>query len=153
MDCRRSWLSARRSLENGWRVNVHLDEIVDWIDRAFGSDEVIMEQEDKHPDLHLLRSLIGESAYQRHLRDQVNRQIIRDYLTNAVVLGIISEGGLAAFASTIATEEGRSTLALYMLMSSVEDAADLPVNAEAEPLRPLEPEPVGDRSHIKLVPR
>tara|TARA_R110000823_G_scaffold139607_4_gene269471 strand:- start:1655 stop:2059 length:405 start_codon:yes stop_codon:yes gene_type:complete len=134
-------------------MNVHLDEIVDWIDRAFGSDRPLMERADVQQDLDLLRSMLGEDAYQRYLRDQVNRQIIRDYLTNAVVLGIINEGGLAAFASTIASEEGRSTLALYMLMSSVEDAADLPVNGEVDTLTPLEPAPPGDRSHIKLVPR
>lgn len=133
---------------------MHLDEIVGWIDRAFGSEEVLEGRAEIRKDLESLRTLLGEDAYQRYLRDQVNRQIIRDYLTNAVVLGIISEGGLAAFAEAIASEEGRSTLALYMLMSSVEDAAELPpVSGEAESLRPLEPAPAGDRSHIKLVPR
>jgi hypothetical protein len=133
---------------------VHLDEIVNWIDRAFGEEfqEYALEE---RQDVETLRQFLGSEGYQRHFRDQVNRQIIRDYLTNAVVLGVITEGGLAAFASQIDSEEGRATLALYMLMSSVEDARDLPpVNGGVEPLKPLQAEkPVpGDRSHIKLVP-
>ena len=95
---------------------------------------------------------LADDGFQRFLRDQVNRQIIRDYLTNAVVLGVISEGGLAAFAPELETEEGRAVLSLYMLMSSVEEAMDLPVgHGEVVSLKPLRPEG-GDRSHIKLVP-
>tara|TARA_B100001540_G_scaffold199922_2_gene176106 strand:+ start:2911 stop:3312 length:402 start_codon:yes stop_codon:yes gene_type:complete len=133
-------------------MNVHLDEIIGWIDRAFGNEPAVYDC--AVPDgVETLRSLLGDEGYQRYQRDQVNRQIIRDYLTNAVVLGIISEGGLAAFAAPLSSEEGRSTLALYMLMSAVEDAAALPpVCGELEVLKPLEPQP-GDRSHIKLVPR
>ncbi len=133
---------------------MHLDEIVQWIDRAFGAEAL---EVDTERDEEALRSVLGDGGYQRYFRDQVNRQIIRDYLTNAVVLGVITEGGLAAFAEAISSEEGRATLALYMLMSSVEDARDLPpVTTELEPLKPLHPQsppPPGDRSHIKLVPR
>jgi len=75
----------------------------------------------------------------------------REMPVAAVVLGVISEGGLAAFAPDVATEEGRAVLALYMLMSPVEGAGDLPLGeGEAVALKPLKPEP-GDRSHIKLV--
>jgi hypothetical protein len=133
---------------------VHLDEIVNWIDGAFGTEFLDYGPEHQR-EIDSLLGLMGSEAYQRHFRDQVNRQIIRDYLTNAVVLGVISEGGLAAFATQIDSEEGRATLALYMLMSSVEDARDLPpVNGEVEALKPLQVEkPMrGDRSHIKLVP-
>lgn len=134
-------------------MNVHLDEIVNWIDCAFGAEETLTERPELAGDVDALRSILGEDAYHRYLRDQINRQIIRDYLTNAVVLGILSEGGLAAFASPLATEEGRATLALYMLMSSVEEAGQLPpVDGDLEALKPLQPVP-GDRSHIKLVPR
>lgn len=134
-------------------MNVHLDDIVNWIDRAFGAEEALTERPELAGNVDVLRTILGEDAYHRYLRDQINRQIIRDYLTNAVVLGILSEGGLAAFASPIASEEGRATLALYMLMSAVEDAAHLPpLNGDLEALQPLQPEP-GDRSHIKLVPR
>jgi len=128
---------------------VHLDEIVDWIDGAFGEE---VAEGPEVSDIEALHDILGQDGYRRHLRDQINRQIIRDYLTNAVVLGIITEGGLAAFAAPISSEEGRSTLALYMLMSAVEDARDLPpVTGESEDLKPLDPPP-GRRSHIKLVP-
>jgi len=124
---------------------LHLDEIINWIDGAFGETP----PERSTVDIDTLRDILGDNGYQRYLQDQVNRQIIRDYLINAMVLGIITEGGLPAFAAQISTEEGRATMALYMLMSSVEDARDLPaLNARIEPLRPAsDPHP-----YIKLVP-
>ncbi len=127
---------------------MHLDEIVNWIDGAFGAVPPTPE----HASVETLKDILGDRGYQRYLQDQVNRQIIRDYLTNAVVLGVITEGGLAAFASQVVSEEGRATLALYMLMSSVEEAKDLPaVNSDIEVLRPLKPAP-GTHPHMKLVP-
>lgn len=134
---------------------MHLDEIVGWIDGAFGPETLENYREDLRNDVELVRNTLGDEGYQSYFRDQVNRQIIRDYLTNAVVLGVLTEGGLAAFASQLCSEEGRATLALYMLMSAVEDAQDLPpVGGDLEPLQPLNPQPPvpGDRSHIKLVP-
>ena len=127
---------------------MHLDEIVNWIDSAFG--EVVPGA--ARSDVETLAKIFGDSGYQRFLQDQVNRQIIRDYLTNAVVLGEITEGGLAAFASQVVSEEGRATLALYMLMSSVDEAKDLPaINGEIEVLKPLKPGSAA-HPHIKLVP-
>ena len=79
------------------------------------------------------------------------RDTIREDGTR-VTPGVISEGGLPAFAAQISTEEGRASTALYMLMSSVEDARDLPaLSADLQPLKPLDPAP-NPRSHIKLVP-
>ena len=127
---------------------MHLDEIVNWIDGIFGDESPVTE----HAHAVTLRGVLGDQGYQRYFQDQVNRQIIRDYLTNAVVLGVISVGGLAAFASQMVTEDGRSALSLYMLMSSVEEAKDLPaINNEAEVLKPLRPQ-AGEHPHIKLVP-
>ena len=127
---------------------MHLDEIVSWIDGAFGA----VSPGPEHANVEVLKEILGDHGYQRYLQDQVNRQIIRDYLTNAVVLGVITEGGLAAFASQVVSEEGRATLALYMLMSSVEEAKDLPaINGDIEVLKPLKPAP-GTHPHIKLVP-
>ena len=132
---------------------MHLDEIIEWIDRAFGEEQLLSRSPELSEEIAALRQAVGEDGYQRYLRDQVNRQIIRDYLINAVVLGVITESGLATFSGSIASEEGRATLALYMLMSAVEDAADLPpVSGDLEALKPLEPA-ADDRSHIKLVPR
>jgi hypothetical protein len=127
---------------------LHLDEIVNWIDGAFGE----VSPRPHHADVETLRGIFGDQGYQRYLQDQVNRQIIRDYLTNAVVLGVITAGGLAAFASQVVSEDGRATLALYMLMSSVEEAKDLPaINGDIEVLKQLKPAP-GIHPHIKLVP-
>lgn len=70
-----------------------------------------------------------------------------------MVLGEIAQGGLAAFASQLVSKESRATLALFMLMSSVEEAKDLPVaSSEGEGLKPLTPLPRAP-SHIKLVKR
>lgn len=127
---------------------MHLDEIISWIDGVFGEDSPVAER----AEVATLREIFGDQGYQRYFQDQVNRQIIRDYLTNAVVLGVISVGGLAAFSTQMVTEEGRSALALYMLMSSVEEAKDLPaIHNEVEVLKPLRPQP-GEHPHIKLVP-
>lgn len=128
---------------------MHIEDIVNWIEGAFGPEpaptDSIAEQEE-------VQRVLKGVEYQRYLQDLVNRQIIRDYLTNAVLLGILSEGGLPAFAAQIATEQGRAALALHMLMSSVDDALDLPLpDGEVELLKPLKPGK-GDRSHIKLVP-
>jgi hypothetical protein len=127
---------------------LHLDDIVNWIDGAFGEVSPAPE----HDSVEILKEAFGDSGYQRYLQDQVNRQIIRDYLTNAVVLGVITKGGLAAFAAQIVTEEGRASMALYMLMSSIEEARDLPgLDGEVEVLKPLKPAP-DSRPHMKLVP-
>jgi hypothetical protein len=126
---------------------LHLDEIVSWIDSAFGGISPKPERSDEEA----LTKIFGGAGFQRYLKDQVNRQIIRDYLTNAVVLGEIPEGGLAAFASQMVSEESRATLALFMLMSSVEEAKDLPiVSGDFEGLKPLTPVPK-DPPYIKLV--
>lgn len=128
---------------------MHLDEIINWIDGAFGE----VSPRAQCADIEILKEIFGDSGYQRYLQDQVNRQIIRDYLTNAVVLGVITEGGLAAFASQVRSEEERATLALYMLMSSVDEARDLPAinNGNIEALKPLKQVP-DLHPYIKLVP-
>lgn len=130
---------------------MHLDEIVNWIDSAFGE----VSPRPARSDVADLKRIFGDSGYQRYLQDQVNRQIIRDYLTNAVVLGEITEEGLAAFASQLDAEDSRASLALFMLMSSVEEAKDLPLpNGDTEELKQLKPfKPVPKaHPHIKLVP-
>lgn len=127
---------------------MQLDEIVNWIDSAFGE----ITPRPAYSDMAALKKIFGDSGYQRYLQDQGNRQIIRDYLTNAVVLGELTQGGLAAFESQLESEDSRATLALFMLMSSVEEVRDLVVSsADLEKLQPLKPAP-RKQSHIKLVP-
>jgi hypothetical protein len=127
---------------------LQLDEIVCWVDSAFGVTPPLSGE----GDADVLKRVLTGKSYQRYLHDQVNRQIIKDYLANAVLLGIISEGGLAAFALQLSTEEGRAALALHMLMSSVDEAVDLPLlSGEVEVLKPLKPQS-SEHPHIKLVP-
>lgn len=127
---------------------MHINEIIDWVDGAFGAPRPAVDA----ADVAAFERICNQDGYQRFLQDQVNRQIIRDYLANAVLLGVISEGGLPAFAIQLASEEGRSSLALHMLMCSVDEAVDLlPVTGQVEALTPLKPKR-GDRPHIKLVP-
>jgi len=127
---------------------VQLNEIIDWVDGAFGPQDQVVDVS----DVDALQTLFEGEGYQRYLQDQVNRQIIRDYLAHAVLLGVLSDAGLPAFAMQLSSEEGRSSLALHMLMSSVDDALDLlPMDDEIESLTPLQPRP-DSRSHIKLVP-
>lgn len=127
---------------------MQLNEIIEWVDGAFGASGSGIDAS----DVGALQQLFEGEGYQRYLQDQVNRQIIRDYLANAVLLGVLSEAGLPAFAVQLSSEEGRSSLALHMLMCSVDDALDLlPVEDEIEVLRPLVPRGE-ERPHIKLVP-
>ena len=54
-------------------MNVHLDEIIGWIDRAFGNEPAVYDC--AVPDgVETLRSLLGDEGYQRYQRDQVNRR-------------------------------------------------------------------------------
>jgi hypothetical protein len=95
--------------------------------------------------------VFGDDGFQGYLQDQVNRQIIRDYLTNAVLLGFLCEEGLAALMEKVASSEGRAAMSLHMLMSSVESASELLSNGGAQLLQPLVPVP-GSTPHMKLVP-
>jgi hypothetical protein len=105
---------------------LQLEDITARIDRAFGDELPFSRRELGDGDLKTLYRVFGDVGYQHYLQDQVSRQIIRDYLTNAVLLGYLSPDRLDGFANQVATQEGRSALSLHMLMTSVEDAASLP---------------------------
>lgn len=129
---------------------MQLNHIVDRIDSAFGEEMPFSDRELAAEDLEVLTRIFGDRGYQRYLQDQVNRQIIRDYLTNAVVLGHLVERDLEALACQLGTRQGRATLSLHMLMSSVEQAAELSGVASEEALKALEPEH-DSPPHIRLV--
>ena len=131
--------------------SLQLEQIIARIEQAFGEELPLFSEPLEECDLALLRRVLGEDSFQVYLQDQHNRQLIRDYLTNAVVLGIIPAERLTAFAERLATEAGRSALSLNMLMHSVEDAEYLASSDEEEELKPLEPGPESP-PHIKLVP-
>lgn len=129
---------------------LELNDIIDRIDGAFGAELPFSQQALTEEDRYALARVFGDSGYQDYLQDQVNRQIIRDYLTNALILGYITEDGLESVAEQLASESGRATLSLHMLMRSVEEAADLPLGPAPEPLKPLRPDD-SSPPHFRLV--
>lgn len=104
---------------------MQLDQLVADIDNAFGEDLPFSGQILTTQDHDVLQRVFGDTGYQGYLQDQVNRQIIRDYLTNAVLLGYVPQQDLPRFRQKISSREGRSALSLTMLMSSVEQAGEL----------------------------
>jgi len=130
---------------------LHLDKLVERIERAFGEAPPFSDRTLEEPDIEALERVFGDDGYQVYLQDQVNRQIIRDYLTNAVLLGFLCEEGLASLAGQVASSAGRAALSLHMLMNSVENASELVRNEGLEPLEALAPVP-DSPSHLKLVP-
>lgn len=130
---------------------MHLDKIVERIDRAFGEAPAFPDHPVVGRDIEALGRVFGDEGFQGYLQDQVNRQIIRDYLTNAMLLGFLCEEGLAALMEQVTSSEGRAALSLHMLMSSVESAGELLSNGGPQLLQPLVPEP-GSPPHMKLVP-
>ena len=113
---------------------MRLNDIAARLDRAFGDELPISEGLLVAGDL---QRLLADDSYQLYLQDQVSRQVIRDYLTNAVVLGHLPEAHLDRFSGQIATQEGRNALSLYMLMHAVEDAGCLIEHEEVGSLQPL----------------
>ena len=118
---------------------VQLDHLVEFIDGAFGEDLPFTERGLSRTEQEVLQHVFGDQGYQSYHQDQVNRQMIRDYLTNAVVLGFLPEEELADFSGQVATAEGRSWLSLHMLMSSVEQVAELPRGGPLQTLEELTP--------------
>jgi hypothetical protein len=132
-------------------VTLHLDKIIERIDRAFGEAPAFPDHPVAGQDIEALGRVFGDDGFQGYLQDQVNRQIIRDYLTNAVLLGFLCEEGLVALMEKVASSEGRAAMSLHMLMSSVESASELLSNGGAQLLQSLVPVP-GSTPHMKLVP-
>ncbi len=107
--------------------SIELDELVARIEAGFGTTPPFSGRELDESELAVLNGVFGDSGFQRYLQDQVNRQIILDYLTNATVLGFINPEQLDHIGRHVGTPESRGWLALHMLMNSVEDAANLPL--------------------------
>ena len=129
---------------------MHLDQIVERIDQAFGGELPFSGQPLEPTDQEALNRVFGDAGFQDYLQDQVNRQVIRDYLTNAIVLGYLTEEALAPFTRQMGRVEGRSALSLQMLMSSVEQAGDLAAAVGHDRLVSLDQDKPGPQ-HIRLV--
>ncbi len=128
---------------------MQLDNIAARVDRAFGDELPYLDRPLREPEHATLTGLLLESSYQLYLQDQVSRRIIRDYLVNAVVMGILAEEDMSGFDRHLATEEGRAVLSLHMLMCSVGDAGALADMASRTMLKPFKlPSP----PPVSLVP-
>lgn len=131
---------------------MHLDSIVKRIEAAFGSTLPMPATPLKEGDLEALARLFGDQGYQDYLQDQASRQIIRDYLTNAVMLGFLGESALDGLPALVDMPSSRSALSLHMLMCSVEEAASLLEAGKTEELTRLEVSPDPDAPpNIHLV--
>lgn len=109
------------------------------LENAFGEELPFSTGDLSLGQVEVLQQIFGDDGYQSYLQDQVNRQIIRDFLVNAVMLGFLPEQGISDVSRRVATKEGRAALSLHMLMSSVEQAADLLALEEPEQLSRLKP--------------
>jgi hypothetical protein len=129
---------------------LHLDRLMEHLDGAFGEELPFSTGELSLGQVDMLRQVFGDHGYQAYLQDQVNRQIIRDFLVNAVMLGFLTEHSISGISRQVATRESRAALSLHMLMTSVEQAAELVTQEETVQLSTLEP--VAKRpSYIKLI--
>ncbi len=120
---------------------MNLDTIVQRIEEAFGSTLPSPASPLQDGDLEVLARLFGDDGFQDYLQDEISRQIIRDYLTNAVILGFIRVENLDGLGELVDTPEHRAALSLHMLMSSVEEAASLLEGGISGELTRLEPAP------------
>ena len=118
---------------------LQLDRLVQHLEGAFGEEMPFSSGELSLGQVDVLRQVFGDHGYQSYLQDQVNRQIIRDFTINAVQLGFLPEHGVGLISRQVATREGRAALSLNMLMSSVEQAAELLAQQEPEQLSMLKP--------------
>jgi len=119
--------------------HLQLDRLVDQLDGAFGEALPFSSTDLSVGQMDVLHQVFGDEGYQSYLQDQVNRQIIRDFLVNAVMLGYLSEAAIAAVSTQVTTREERAALSLHMLMISVEQAGELLAREPGEGLHPLKP--------------
>ncbi len=130
---------------------VQIDEIVRDIETAFGPETPFAGRPLTTTEFDSLKSVFGDAGYQDYLQDQIHRQIIRDYLTNAMLLDCICEDGFSSLMQHAGTVDGRASLSLHMLMRSVEEAADIPAQAsqgEWQLLRDI----TSTRPQLELIP-
>lgn len=116
---------------------MQLNSVMERIDCAFGEDEPFTREPLKEAERNTLSRVFGDFGYQRYLQDQISRQVIRDYLANAVLLGHLSEQELDSCSPLLATCESRGELALQMIVASVEQARELLDHPEPRKLIPL----------------
>jgi hypothetical protein len=129
---------------------LRLDTLVEQIDTAFGETPPFTSAGLGDEERDVLLRVFGDQGYQVYLQDQVNRQIIRDYLTNAVMLGFLPQPEMQDLEELIGNRDARASLSLHMLMSSVEQAAELLSGGAPARLKLLEPD-TDSPPHIHLI--
>ena len=129
---------------------LQIDNIVQKIDSSFGEELPFSDRALTETDVQVLQQVFGDGGYQDYLDDQANRQIIRVFLTNAVILGFLPEQRINAYSHQVKSREGRAALSLHILMTSVEDADTLPIEPEPESLKNLRAEP-GSPPHLRVI--
>ena len=127
-----------------------LNRLVSRIDNVLGDGLPMTETAPDEPLRSALEAVFIQDAYQAYLQDEVNRQIIRDYLVNAVMLGLVTEAGIDQLGEQLRSPEARASMSLYMLMNSVEQAPELLAQGVPAPLEPLQSSPDAP-PHIHLV--
>jgi len=127
--------------------HVHLDELVLRIEQGFGEDLPLPASE---TDRDAVVRLLQHPGFAPFLQDQINRQIIKDYLVNAVMLDCITEDNFAALSRQSGSDEGRCTLSLQMLMKSVEAANEIPSEIHKVERKALQAMP-GSPPHMVIV--
>jgi hypothetical protein len=132
--------------------HLRIDQVLDEIERSFGPDLPFLSRTPEPAEIEVLNQVFGDHGYQDYLQDQINRQVIRDYLSNAVRLDTVSREQLQAYHQQLHSSEGRALLALHMVMSSVEDANSLPLDTKASRLCRLEPD-ADAPPHMEIVPK
>ena len=128
----------------------HLNEVVQRIEHLFGEDQPFTDSSLSETDSEVVARVFQLDGCQAYIEDQLSRRIIRDYLVNAVMRGCISDAKFGALLKQADTREGRSVLALHMLMNSVEAANDIPAETGRGALteRRLTP---GAPPHMEIV--
>jgi len=129
---------------------MQLNQLIDRIDSVLGEELPFTEETLLEGEKNTLNRVFGERGYQRYLQDQISRQVIRDYLANAVVLGHLAEQELTAYSPLLASSESREELALQMVVASVDQARELCSLDEGGRLIPLAGQH-GESTHIRLV--
>ncbi|MFK8047240.1 MAG: hypothetical protein AB8B81_02280 [Halioglobus sp.] len=129
---------------------LQIDDIVRRIDGSFGEELPFSGRALTENDIEVLQRIFGDGGFQDYLDDQANRQIIRVYLTNAIILGFLPEMQVEDYSHQIESREGRAALSLHILMNSVEDAHTLPVETDPENLKKLRAER-GSPPHLRVI--
>ena len=67
---------------------IHLDDVVERINRAFGEDLPLTAGTSGEAEREALQRALDNREFDAWMQDQINRQVIRDYLANATSLPI-----------------------------------------------------------------